>query len=262
MNVIGTNDVNAGNLIFASGTIGSSIIFRSPDFLPTDLANLLSWYSSDYGVYNSPGVLANNNQTVSIWQNKINNATDLIHHNVSFQPKYVNNAIEFKGINILTGQNPSFINYPINYYVATQTILSGNNSTIPALIIKQGLSNSATQNKYGFAINTGSTLGIRDLNTTTLSNITMSNGQNIIYTIFSGSNTQILGKQNSSEILNATTNSNSNIIFVIGSSNGTTPTDSLYGSIYEILIYTGTAHTESERTKIINYLGSRWGVSI
>ena len=73
MNVIGTNDVNAGNLIFASGG-SNSIIFG---FNPINLPNLLGWYSSDYGVYNAPGVLATDGQTVRTWQNKVNNGIDL-----------------------------------------------------------------------------------------------------------------------------------------------------------------------------------------
>lgn len=248
-------------LIFASGNITNSVIFR-PEFVPTDFPNLLSWYSSDYGIYNAPGVLASEGQTVQTWQNKLNNGFNLLHDNINYQPKYISGAITFSGNNALTGINTSALNYPINYYVATQTILSGNDSTWAATIIKQGRTATVNNMRYIFTVNTGSKLGVRDINTQTISNITMSNGKNIIYAIFSGSNTEILGKGNSSEVLNATMNTNSISTFTVGALGGIIPVYPLFGSIYEILVYTGSAHTESERSQIINYLSNKWGVSI
>lgn len=264
MNFIGINNTDFGNLIFGSGSATgiytNSIIFQR-DFIPTDLPYLFSWYSSDYGVYQTyTGIPSQENDLIALWENKINNGTNLSHGNPSFQPRYINNAVKFSGINILTG-NINILNSPLNYYVATQTILSGNNSINPAAIIKQGPSDISTQTRYTFTVNTGSKLGVKNATTSTISNITMSGGKNIIYAIFSGSTSQILGRGNNFQSLSATMNTSSLTNMIIGSHNLAAATSPLYGSIYEILIYTGSVHAETERNKIIKYLSNKWGVS-
>lgn len=260
MNVIGTNDVNAGNLIFASGG-NNSIIFG---FEPSNLPNLLGWYSSDYGVYNAPGVLATDGQTVRTWQNRVNNGINLNQTlNINYPPIYLNGGIQFSQ-NTMSGVNPYSLNSPLTYYVATQTILSGSSST-HANIIKQ--SPETNRFPYGFAVNSGSKLVIRANLDTYVSNITMLNGKNIIFANFSGVQPSVpspiinVGTKNLTESTIFNIGTNTDNTFIIG---GTTPTPgsigALKGSIYEILIYTGL-HTETEKNQVITYLSNKWGVN-
>lgn len=260
MNVIGTNDVNAGNLIFAYGG-NNSIIFGS--FLPLDLPNLLGWYSSDYGVYNAPGVLATDGQTVRTWQNKVNNGIDLNQTvNINYPPIYSNGAIKFS-LNTMSGINPYSLNSPLTYYIATQTTLSGASSSHGNIIKQSPIGNRFP---YGFAVNTGCQLIMRT-NSLYLSNITMLNGKNIIFANFSGVQPNVsnpignVGTKNLTESFTLTLGTNSDNTFIIG---GTAPTPNsvgaLKGSIYEILIYTGL-HTETEKNQVINYLSNKWGVN-
>lgn len=256
MNVIGTNDVNAGNLIFAYGG-NNSIIFGS--FLPLDLPNLLGWYSSDYGVYNAPGVLATDGQTVRTWQNKVNNGIDLNQGGV-IAPIYSNGAIQFSQ-NAMSGINPYALNAPLTYYVATQTILSGSNQT--ASIIKHD--NSSTIMRYRFGVTTGAFLNARAAQSDINSNfLKLTNPKNVIYLSFSGtagSNGQVIvGQNNLYETFSQTFGTNTSNIFIIGSNMATTAINPLKGSIYEILIYTGL-HTETEKNQVITYLSNKWGVS-
>lgn len=255
MNVIGTNDVNAGNLIFASGG-NNSIIFG---FEPSNLPNLLGWYSSDYGVYNAPGVLATNGQTVRTWQNKVNNGIDLNQGGV-IAPIYSNGAIQFSQ-NAMSGINPYALNAPLTYYLAT-TILSGGAGNSPASIIDQD--SSISQMKYRFGVNTGSFLAGQSANQNYISNLQLTNPKNIIYLSFSGaplsSGQIIIGKNNSYETFSQTFGTNDSRIFVIGSNAATSSHLSLKGSIYEILIYTGL-HTENEKNQVLTYLSNKWGVT-
>jgi hypothetical protein len=253
-----------GNLIFASGLGTDSVIYR-PVFVPTELPNLLSWYSSDYGVYNSPGVLATEGQTVRIWQNKINNGIDLNQTTQpTYQPTYLNGAIQFAQ-NMMSGINTIALNSPLTYYIATQTILSGKTAGVYAPIIKQ----SQTINKfpYGLLVNTGAKLVARSNVSTYISNITLLNNKNIIFISFSGfqpsepSPIVNIGTSNLSESTIFNMGINDDNIFLIGSNSATVPTVPLQGSIYEILIYTGL-HTEIEKNKITNYMANKWGVSI
>lgn len=259
MNVIGTNDVNAGNLIFASGN-NSSIIFNKLELTPL-FTNLLGWYSSDFGVYNSPGVLATNGQTVRTWENKLNNGINLSQNgNINLLPVYINNAIKFTQ-NSMSGIAPISLNSPLSYYLATQTTLSGSSSLTPfAAILKQdvGAYNLSSTNKYVFCVDTGSQLAARTPNTF-LSNKTTLNGTNIIYINFSGSTNITIGDTISNvNTTSAIISSNTSNTFVLGSYQATSSEAPLQGSIYEILIYTGV-HTTSEVNQILNYLVNKWG---
>lgn len=257
MNVIGTNDVNAGNLIFAFGGSGS-IIFG---FEPSNLSNLLGWYSSDYGVYNAPGVLATNGQTVRTWQNRINNGIDLNQGGASMQPIYSNGAIQFSQ-NAMSGINPYPLNAPLTYYLAT-TILSGGAGNSPAYIIKQGP--TAPSIRYSFSVNTGAFLAARQSSTFQTSTLKLVNKKNIIYASFSGigfgSNGEIL-LGNGLEVFKTGTTfgENTDTIFIIGSAATSSVNLPLKGSIYEILIYTGL-HTANEKNQVLTYLSNKWGVS-
>jgi hypothetical protein len=256
MNVIGTNDVNAGNLIFASGG-SNSIIFG---FNPINLPNLLGWYSSDYGVYNTPRVLATDGQTVRTWQNKLNNGINLNQDGATMAPIYSNGAIQFSQ-NAMSGINPYALNAPLTYYVATQTILSGGITTTSSFIIKQ---DSSTNNfKYKFGANTGAFLSVRSANTEITSNLKLNNGKNIIYASFSGTTTTgnaIVGINNSYETFSQIMGTNNSNVFVVGGNSVTSSNLPLKGSIYEILIYTGL-HTETQKNEVITYLSNKWEVS-
>jgi len=260
MNFIGVNNINAGNVIFASGGNNSIIYYN---FLPNNLINLLGWYSSDYGVYNTPGVLATQGQTIRTWQNKIDNGVNLEQPGV-IQPIYSNGAIKFEQ-NSMSGISPVALNSRLTYYVATQTALSGGIAQSNACsIIKHDASASAPI-RYRFGVNTGSFLVATAANTNYTSSLKTNNGKNIIYISFSGTPLSqgdvILGKNNSFEKISQTFGTSDTRVFVIGSNSATSATLPLNGSIYEILIYTGL-HTETEKNQIINYLSNKWGVNL
>lgn len=254
--VIGGNQ----NIIFASG-IGSNFITYRPDFLPTNIPNLLSWYSSDYGVYSSPGVLATEGQAIRIWENKINNGVNL-EQSGPLQPILSGGAIIFSQ-HAMSGTNPIALSMPLHYYLATKTTLSGNSSSTPATIIKQGSTILSTNIRYSFTVNTGKHLGARNPTLINTQNLTLNNNKNVIYAFFSGTDLATIGINNSSETITGIgTSINSNTVFTVGSNSATSSASPLIGELYEILIYTGIAHTISQQNQIINYLTNKWGVSI
>jgi hypothetical protein len=259
MNFIGVNNINAGNVIFASGAAATSIIYYN--FQPNNFPNLLSWYSSDYGVYNAPGVLATDGQTVRIWQNKINNGINLEQAG-AIQPTYSNGAVKFE-VSSMSGTNPFPLNAPLTYYVSTQTSLSGGVFSSQASIIKHTLGTSAI--RYRFGVNTGSFIGGRAAGLDSLSTLKMQDGKNIIYASFSGAPLSeglvTVGNNNLFETFAQIFGTNDSNIFVVGSNSAFAASTPLKGSINEILIFTGL-HTQAEKNQIITYLAGKWGVNL
>lgn len=258
--VIGGNQ----NIIFASG-IGSNFISYQPDFFPTNIPNLLSWYSSDYGVYSSPGVAATEGDSVRIWENKINNGINL-EQSGPLQPIFSGGAIVFSQ-HAMSGINPVALNMPINYYIAINNASwSGSEHTF----IKQGSTILSTNIRYSFISrpivqNSISVriLGARNRTLINTQNLTLNNNKNVIYAFFSNTDLATIGINNSSETITGIgTSINSNTVFTVGSNSATSSTAPLIGDLYEILIYTGIAHTISQQNQIINYLTNKWGVSI
>jgi hypothetical protein len=266
MNFIGVNNINAGNVIFASGAAATSIIYYN--FQPNNFPNLLSWYSSDYGVYNAPGVLATDGQTVRIWQNKINNGINLEQAG-AIQPTYSNGAVKFE-VSSMSGINPFPLNAPLTYYVSTQTSLTGGLfSTQRSLYSEIGSiikhTPGTTFKIYRFGINTGSFIGGRASNLDSLSTLKMPDGKNIIYASFSGAPLSdglvTVGNNNLFETFVQTFGTNVSNIFVVGSDSASSASLQLKGSINEILIFTGL-HTQAEKNQIITYLAGKWGVNL
>lgn len=255
MNIVISGGIN--NLIFASGAAG--IVAYRPAFIPYDLSNLVAWYISDYGVYNTLTTLAQANETVRLWQNKIGGSVNA--ESISNQPNLSGGALYFNN-DYMSGSNASPLNAPLSYYVATKSILSGAN--VNGAILTQNATPLGTTSRFTFTVDTTGRLGVSgpsNTQTTGLSGI-MNNGANVIACIFNNDlNTAIVRKGNYTETLNSLgLTANASASFLIGS-RGTNPSDSIFGSIYEILIYSG-AHTTNEQNSVINYMAEKWGITL
>jgi hypothetical protein len=249
------DNINAGNVIFASGAAATSIIYYN--FQPNNFPNLLSWYSSDYGVYNTPTVLAQENQTVRLWQNKIGGGVNA--ESISHQPNLSGGALYFSN-DYMSGSNASSLNAPLSYYVATKSILSGANVN-GAILTQNATPGGSPNSRLTFTVDTTGRLGVSSPTTTPTAGAIMNNGANVIACIFNDLNTVIVRRGNYTETLNSLgLLSNTSNSFLIGS-RGTNPSDSIFGSIYEILIYSG-AHTTNEQNSVINYMAEKWGVTL
>lgn len=254
------NVVFGGNasLIFASGS-NDTAIFR-PTFWPTDIPDLVSWYTVDYGVYNTINTPAMENQQVLLWKDKSTDGPDAYSSSstIALQPTFSGGAISFE-VDLLSGQNPSPLNPPINYYVASKTILSGTASNIP--IIKQGPTNLIV--RHAFTTDTTGRLGARNNSSIYTTGAIMQEGKNVIACILSAPDVATIRKGNYSEDiagLGVTTNTTQQ--FVIGSLTAGSALSPLRGSIYEILVYTGAAHTVNQQNTIMNYMAEKWGVTL
>jgi len=249
------NNLNRG--VFMSGSYITPTYLSELIFTPTNIPYLVSWYSSDYGVYNTVDNLATENQSVAIWKNKITNGPD-ISAPLNFQPNFSGGAVAFT-LDMMSGYNTVPLNAPLNYYIATKTPLSGINNF--NVILKQGGAIPSAATRYSFVADTTGRLGVTNPTYTT-TNITMSTGKNIIACIFSDTSNAIVRKNNTSESLIMSTASNSLSQFVIGSNSSTAISRPIAGSIYEILIYTGLAHNTDQQNQIINYLSQKWAIDL
>jgi len=254
MNIVISGGID--NLIFASGAAASQdIVSYRPIFIPIDLPNLVAWYSSDYGVYSSLTVLAQETDTVRLWQNKIGGSVNV--ESISYQPNLSGGALYFSN-DYMSGFNASPLNPPLSYYVATKSIFSGLNSS--ASILCQNAT-SAGSPRFGFSVDQTGRLGTSGPTTTQTTGAIMNNGANVIACIFNDTNTVIVRKGNYTETLNSLgLTANTSNSFLIGA-RGTNPSDPIFGSIYEILIYSG-AHTSNEQNSVINYMAEKWGVTL
>jgi len=254
--VVGGNQ----NLIFASGS-NDTVSFR-PTFWPTDIPDLVSWYTVDYGVYTAINTPATENQQVFLWKDKSVDGPDIYSSssNLVYQPTFSGGAISFE-IDLLTGINPSALNPPINYYVASKTRLSGIASF--NVIIKQGTTSAVSNTRHVFVSDTTGRLGARNNSTVYTTGAIMQNSGNVIACILNASDQATIRNGYYSEnIAGLGTSVNTLSEFVIGSPSSTNPITSIRGSIYEILVYTGTAHTVDQQNNIINYMAQKWGITI
>jgi len=257
MNVVTGNNTS---LIFASGS-NDTAIFR-PTFWPTDIPDLVSWYTVDYGVYNSIDAPATENQNVYLWKDKSVDGPDAYSSSstIAYQPTFSGGAISFE-TDLLTGTNPSPLNTPINYYVASKTILSGLSTY--NYIIKQGTNTSLANIRHSFIADATGRLGARNNSTILTTGAIMQAGKNVIACILSASDVATIRRGNYSEnIAGLGSSSNSVAQFVIGSLSSAAPNSSILGSIYEILVYTGTAHTVDQQNTVINYMSEKWGITL
>ena len=258
MNVVTGNNTS---LIFASGS-NDTAVFR-PTFWPTDIPDLVSWYTVDYGVYNSIDAPAVENQQVFLWKDKSADGPDAYSSSstIGLQPTFSGGAISFE-MDLLTGANPFPLNPPINYYLATKTILSGGNLTAN-YIIKQGTNTSASNIRHSFIADATGRLGARNNSTVLTTGAIMQAGKNVIACILSASDIATIRRGNYSEsIAGLGISSNSLAQFVIGSISSSAASLHIYGSIYEILVYTGVAHTVDQQNTIMNYMAEKWGVTL
>ena len=255
MNIVISGGID--NLIFASGSPGSQdIVSYRPVFIPFDLPNLVAWYSSDYGVYNTPTTLAQETQTVRLWQNKIGGSVNV--ESLSSQPNLSSGAILFNN-DFMSGSNASPLNAPLSYYVATKSIFLGTNAN--GTILTQNATQLGTTSRFAFTVDQTGRLGASGPTTIQTTGAIMNNGANVIACIFNDVNTAIVRKGNYTETLNSLVlNTNTSNSFLIGA-RGTNPNDPISGSIYEILIYSG-AHTTNQQNSVINYMAEKWGVTI
>jgi len=226
-------------------------------FTPIDIPYLVSWYSSDYGVYNTVDNLATENQSVSIWKNKITNGPD-VSAPLNLQPDFSSTGISFS-YDMMSGNNKSPLNAPLNYYIATRTPLSGLNTY--NIILKQGTNQLGSNTRYAFMVNSNGQLGVGNP-TYNPSNLTMSTGKNIIACIFSDIANAVLRNGNVSEAINMGGGSNALSQFIIGSNSSSAASSQIQGSIYEILVYTGIAHNNDQQNQIIDYLSKKWGIPL
>jgi hypothetical protein len=255
MNIVISGGID--NLIFASGSAGSQdVVTYRPVFIPIDLPNLVAWYSSDYGVYNTLTVLAQETQTVRLWQNKLGGSVNA--ESISNQPNLSGGAILFN-TDFMSGSNASPLNAPLSYYVATKSIFSGTNAN--GTILTQNATQLGTTTRFAFTVDQTGRLGASGPTTTQTTGAIMNNGANVIACIFNDINTVIVRRGNYTETLNSLgLTANTSNLFLIGA-RGTNPSDPIFGSIYEILIYSG-AHTSNEQNSVINYMAEKWGVTL
>jgi len=265
MNVVIGGDKS---LIFASGA--NDIVAFRPAFWPTDVPGLSSWFSADYGVYTNTTTLAQDGNTVNIWNSRVNGIT-LSQSTLLKQPKFENGGIKFDGAigfnnsdinsDLLSGTNSAALISPLNYYVVASGI-SGATTNAPAPIIKQS-NNTISNSPYVFAINNISVLGAANTQNISTS-LNAGNTKSVTACIFTDNNNATIRNGSSTQSIIALGNaSNSDTTFYVGGFSQTSQTSSnaLMGTIYEILIYSGVEHTTEQQNLVLQYLSQKWGVA-
>jgi len=253
-----------GDFVFASGANAaqSTILFQR-DFRPLDFPYLSSWFSVDSGVYTNETTLANPGNPVSKWLSRVNN-TDLRMDTTAKQPQFISGGVYFSSVSssanndILSGVGPEIYNAPLNYYLAVNSI-TGYSINSSAYLVKL---TTSTANSYAARIAYGN---LNSANTSSIfSNIPLSNTRtSVLGYIFDTNSTATVRNGYVGENLaglGGATNVSKNIVVGGQYPNG----NSFYinGTIYEILIYTGVAHTSGQQNRVLKYLADKWGASM
>jgi len=254
-----------GDFVFASGANAaqSTILFQR-DFRPLDFPYLSSWFSVDSGVYTNETTVANPGNPISKWLSRVN-GTDLRMDTTAKQPQFINGGVYFSSIassannDILSGVTSEIYNAPLNYYLAVNSI-TGYSTNSSAYFVK--LNTASASNSYAAQTLFGnmSAANITIAN----SNIQLSNTRtSVLGYIFDTTNTATVRNGYVGENLaglGGATNTAKNI--VVG---GQYPAGNAFyinGTIYEILIYTGVAHTSGQQNRVLKYLADKWGASM
>lgn len=246
------------NLGLQLNRTSNSFLSGEVAFSPSDLSGLFEWFSADSGALTSldPDVLAEPNDTITSWVNKVSSGVNANQTTANLQPTLKTDAfgtyVEFGG-DALTLVYPSANNPPLSYYWV------GSFGTGAQYLVNRNSSGSLS-GRNALTQESG-TIRLR-ASTSASSGFTLNN-VSVVCGVLEGGGTGVVGFGTNQEAytevnlsplgtLSATSTTN-----VLGSSSTTGANSNC--RIYEFLAY-NQAHNEADRLQVVNYLRGKYPV--
>jgi hypothetical protein len=211
--------------------------------------------------------LANPNDTVALWGNKINGYPSMSQDSLSFQPLFINGtAIRFESdFFTATADFPQTWGSNWSYYVVSTPMTNISQSgTVPKYILAHS---GASDYRGAFGVTNGS-LAVRNNNSILFTAPIVTSGRierpSPALSVFSARvNTSgfTLGFNFTFRQRTVAINSSDGSSLTLGALESS-PNDAIVtGSVQEVLVYRET-HNDTQANSILNYLIKRWGISL